>query len=249
MRRAAASILVLLLLGASVNVLVAWGAVLWTKPVDDAFILSTAFSTHPAIMRPATAAERTKLIDRVLNRQPKAPDISGNVERGGVSWCMTDVEGFRDVPRGGRTQSWIDYPIVRVSAGWPFRSLDHWRMRHQNASFRQFDSNEGIRIHSTSGASWWLRQRRTWLPLHPIWPGFLAGTTFYAAIFWTGSLATNRMRRRRRKGCCAACGYDQRGRSPNANVCPECGTATSPWSGTTVDVREERQGPPSGPYG
>jgi len=63
------------------------------------------------------------------------------------------------------------------------------------------------------------------LPLWPIWPGFAINTLFYAAICWllfAAPFAVRRMSHRRR-GLCVSCGYDLRGRLNDAAACPECG--------------------------
>jgi hypothetical protein len=71
-------------------------------------------------------------------------------------------------------------------------------------------------------------------PTRPIWPGFAINTGFYAAILWLLFAFPFVIRRRRRikRGLCAKCGYDLRGRGGHQNLCPECGTdAPSPSEG------------------
>ncbi len=63
------------------------------------------------------------------------------------------------------------------------------------------------------------------LPVLPIWPGFAINTVFYAMILW-GLFATPfalRRWRRLKRGLCVKCGYDLRGR-PQGSTCPECGS-------------------------
>ena len=66
------------------------------------------------------------------------------------------------------------------------------------------------------------------VPLRPIWPGFAINTLFYAAILWllTFSVFTTRRIIRRRLRHCIKCGYDLRGHSGGGGVCPECGVPT-----------------------
>jgi hypothetical protein len=75
----------------------------------------------------------------------------------------------------------------------------------------------------------WEKSDETYLPVHPIFPGFAINTLFYAAILWVlfAFLGTVRRWRRIRRGQCVKCGYDLRGRPPgdgaSSTVCPECG--------------------------
>ena len=67
------------------------------------------------------------------------------------------------------------------------------------------------------------------LPLHPIWPGFAINTIFYAVILWMLTLGPFTARRmiRRRRGQCIKCSYNLRGHSGGGReVCPECGATT-----------------------
>ncbi len=61
------------------------------------------------------------------------------------------------------------------------------------------------------------------LPFRPIWPGFAINTVFYAAVLWLLTLAPCTARRmiRSKRGFCIKCGYDLRGM--DHNKCPECG--------------------------
>ena len=61
------------------------------------------------------------------------------------------------------------------------------------------------------------------LAVTPIWPGFAINTASYAAILWLITLGPLTARRiiRRKQGRCIKCGYDLRGEF--ASGCPECG--------------------------
>ncbi len=61
------------------------------------------------------------------------------------------------------------------------------------------------------------------LPTSLLWKGVLGNVLVYGGglfVVWQAAAAT-RSRKARRRGACAACGYDLRG----LRVCPECGTA------------------------
>jgi hypothetical protein len=66
---------------------------------------------------------------------------------------------------------------------------------------------------------------RVWraLPYHPLWPGFAVNTVFYAGMLWMLFAASFALLRRRRKkhGLCPACAYPVGA----SNVCTECGKA------------------------
>ncbi len=68
----------------------------------------------------------------------------------------------------------------------------------------------------------WMSAPRA-LPLRPIWPGFAVNTVFYATILWLLTLGPFTARRfiRNKRGLCIKCGYDLRG--AEHEVCPECG--------------------------
>ena len=66
------------------------------------------------------------------------------------------------------------------------------------------------------------------LAVTPIWPGFAINTIFYGAILWLlipGQFALRRLIRRKR-GLCIACGYDLS--HAEHEVCPECGAGAKP---------------------
>ena len=71
---------------------------------------------------------------------------------------------------------------------------------------------------------WTLSMGEIWIPRRVLWPGLLADTTFFAALWWALLIAPGITRRalRRRRGQCPTCAYDLRA-TPPSNPCPECG--------------------------
>ena len=63
------------------------------------------------------------------------------------------------------------------------------------------------------------------IPVKPIWPGFAINTIFYAAILWLPVVGLGALRRRRRikRGLCPECAYPV----GDSAVCTECGTPRS----------------------
>ncbi|MCZ6834533.1 MAG: hypothetical protein O7G85_02050 [Planctomycetota bacterium] len=62
------------------------------------------------------------------------------------------------------------------------------------------------------------------IPIRPLWPGFVVNVIFYAIPLWLLSRLPMVLRRmlRRWRGLCENCAYDFRGTDHDA--CPECGT-------------------------
>jgi hypothetical protein len=69
-------------------------------------------------------------------------------------------------------------------------------------------------------------KRCSYLPYWPIWPGFPINTLFYAVILWGLFAAPFALRRRRRikRGLCPACAYPVGA----SDVCTECGKPVAP---------------------
>lgn len=95
--------------------------------------------------------------------------------------------------------------------GWPFWSLT-------GGSFSRDASRDSSYIHTAvfviDGYGY---------PLQPIWSGFIANTMIYSLILWSAWLGIGRARKylRRRRGLCSMCAYDLRGADHES--CPECG--------------------------
>ena len=70
------------------------------------------------------------------------------------------------------------------------------------------------------------------LAVTPLWPGFAINTIFYAAILWFLTLGPFFARRiiRRKRGLCPNCGYDLRGTAQM--ICSECGHEVRAEAGT-----------------
>lgn len=66
------------------------------------------------------------------------------------------------------------------------------------------------------------------LPLRPIWPGLIINTLFYAALSWSLWLIPLPLRRarRRRRNLCLRCGYPRAGIAAEV-ACPECGASSA----------------------
>ncbi len=102
-----------------------------------------------------------------------------------------------------------------VAIGWPFRAFTMTSYARLGPPWTP----------TTYGA---ITIRGMSLPIHPIWPGFLANTLLYA-LAWLGLARLWRLRRawlRTRKGLCPHCAYDLR--ADFTPGCPECGWRRAP---------------------
>lgn len=121
--------------------------------------------------------------------------------------------------------------LWRTCFGWPFLSLERLELltfggneeckKFQAYFLERFPSSGAIQVPSSLALS-----GSTFLPAHPIWPGFALSTIFYAAICAAILIIPGRLRARSRAaaGLCPTCAYPT---SPNTPTCPECGTQLS----------------------
>ncbi len=219
MKRRLLIIALFLLLGAVVNVAVAW-AILVTKDWKTVF--------------PIEWRQRNSHCPReVPERWPRAP---GYLDGGSFGVFVQTYAASRD---SGRTSESFSLDVGR--AGWPMVSLiwEIWSeavFHEPNSPVPFTEIDEGH-----PNPTWWLsgipaqlstRDRgygtrvRNHLPVRPIGPGFLANTLFYAAILWLvipGPFVLRRFLRLRR-GLCPACAYPM----GESSVCTECGGAVLP---------------------
>ena len=115
--------------------------------------------------------------------------------------------------------------IVReASGGWPLRSL-YWVQSYDNST--AIATNQHVYVIREKPWTTWSSTRTQldgiYLPVGPIWSGFVLNTLFYAMFLWLLVPGPFVLRRyiRRKRGLCVKCGYDLRGAEHEA--CPECG--------------------------
>jgi hypothetical protein len=109
--------------------------------------------------------------------------------------------------------------VGRFRYGWPSSSMESalWVNRKTRSVVEQH--------RSYVPPGWPLAGR--WVSVEPLWPGFAINTLFYAVIVWMLFAAPFALRRRRRikRGLCPACAYPV----GDSAVCTECGrTLASP---------------------
>jgi len=211
MKRWAFAILLFVLLGAIVNIAVAWGCA-WASADTDWLIASPLHHLDDDDAdwwrNHVGPVEDTSVWRATTAREP-------GVEVHYLFWVS-----------GSRTAI-----AIRVWAGWPAFCLTgaRWEVYERETSNLSPVSDWGQSIKALlSDVSL----------VEPIWPGFLLNTIFYAIIVWLlipGPFVLRRLIRIRR-GRCPKCGYDLRGQPPEAGAgavrgpagCPECGWNRQP---------------------
>ncbi len=232
MKRWLTKLVILLLLGAVVNVAVAWGCVLSMNPrMPDAQKRAGGSWDGPDhilwIIFEHLAPGRLRIVSSWHD-----PSVGGGI--GG---------GWPDDPAEPLVPGWAPFlspsyepPVhathhyVAQAFGWPCLSM--WggvkvirrpRPGSKPTVSTVFALNLDPDKADDPNDHWDLRL----LPLHPLWPGFAANTIFYAAMLWLLTLGPFTARRmiRRKRGRCIKCGYDLRG--AEHEVCLECGVELS----------------------
>jgi hypothetical protein len=228
MRRRAIRILVFLLLGAIVNVAVAWGLAMQTHSpgYDSAIERYESGRWQVRIQRHPGSLRRTFMsnIDEWMWLEPSSHERQ----------AATAVDPPRYTQFAGVSlrSNGVQDPFEQIN-GWP-----QWSMRGFGVII--YDVNGRNLITGTEGGGLMFVKAPEQassasyriggiLPLLPIWPGFAINTVFYAAVLWMLFVAPFALRRWRRirRGLCPKCGYDLRGAATDSAACPECGSAVA----------------------
>jgi hypothetical protein len=205
-RKFAIKLVLFLLLGAIINVAVAWSSCVWIDP----------FRLDPEVTYAG--------IDAVYKCSPFA----------GQHYTIHAVSGFGFRPRDHTLREllpdWVEDEslhsfMLRIhdGRGWPCVALYAALEAEQTVRY-SFDSYHAIETPLSPWSSGGNKIPRV-LPLRPVWPGFAINTIFYAGVLWFIFAIPGGVKRlrRRAKGWCIHCGYDLRG-APHER-CPECGKA------------------------
>jgi len=259
MKRAALTIMVCLLLGAIINVAVAWGFVLWTpamltaqSPID-AWPVRVPEEWPPVLSRDSAArvglsfsgasGDNFKQTMQVKRARLDALYALASKAEGPMQERLSTYKEIDDLSTSITLDSEYVYARVGVlSSGLPLRSVcsergwwaDYTSMG-STALSEHFDTwKAGIRI-----PDWipWCAHEQTdlrRLPILIIPLGFAVNTVFYGGLIAVVVFAWTWLPRfcRLRKGCCIACGYDLRG-APHER-CPECGRQLPPHGATSA---------------
>ncbi len=227
MKRIAIKLVVFLLLGAVVNVGVAWSSALWVDsmatPRHERGITGP---DHPRWRVFRTTSQSAMHIQSYATRKPyprgqlpadATPEEIDTWLRGEAVRVPSDLV---TAPYWSRTS---DPPIeTDYEAGGLWEEARGWPMRSLMWVWPRAEFDTPIRALNLGDMQGPVGIPRA-LPLQPIWPGFAVNTLTYAAVLWLLYLASvvSLCFARRARGCCPRCGYDL-GHAEH-EACPECG--------------------------
>jgi hypothetical protein len=205
-----------LILGAIVNVAVAWGLAKWFR---------TDFHRAPELEH-SEIADKLRSIARV-----SASDIDFSHELSGrfLGRFGSSATMIITIPLSMHPSNppGLSVDLTERRAGWPANAL--WGAWSDVFDMRADSMTTKFHAAWVVPGESFDYYRANYLPLRPLWPGFAVNTVFYAAILWLlfAGVGFARRRRRIRRGLCPACAYPV-GVSP---VCTECGGAVGAKSG------------------
>ncbi len=225
MKRSLFKLVVFLLLGAVVNIAVAWGCAVRPYPRG---LFSSRVLPWPSRDYQWTSPEGfdTYIVERTGEWRVSQDRMIGFVCRLGPPPQRLNDSQYRDL-----IPEWSAFAEPRVGArlnadmfveqanGWPLLCL--------RLDGPLFSGNDLASLYSEMSGGlelpWIAPPWRNVVPYHPIWSGFTINTILYAPFLWLLSLGPFAARRmiRRKRGHCIKCGYNLRG--DFSCGCPECG--------------------------
>jgi len=205
-KRLILSIIICLLAGAVINVLVAWGVALTSSRPDAAWELYNAGNVDVG---------RTTGMLHAAHRASTRSFVNGTlIDRDELVAMLPGTS--RLLAEGSGSEHYFGWPRFCQSFRITSRFAPVWSYPWASVS-PHATMHDALRIESSP----WSGNDVVFLPLRPIWPGFLINTLLYGATLWLlfFGFAMMRRYRRRRRGACPYCRYP-RGAS---DVCSECG--------------------------
>jgi hypothetical protein len=240
MKRWTIQVCVFLLLGAIVNVAVAWGCVWISWPRGDLIRArrTAIFGQSARMLDPATADAGWL---RSFGWKPRDADQCHRfpieiVERHWLGRIQIEhAEAVRPNTSicFGHGGPCVAHIVTLVNMGWPMSALggEQWTDYNQAPSIsgtspfvweqyprKAFGAMSVTRHAWLAGTPFEINELLAW---RPIWPGFAINTLLYAALLWGLFAAPLALRRRRRvrRGLCPACAYPV----GESDICTECG--------------------------
>ncbi len=220
-------ILVFLLLGAIINIAVAWTIAL---TIDFVTIEKhiTARELSPTSSWTVSKWEAFGS-EQFISYRRKAPFPIGHPSVGSLLTMSDILPPWGDFDTISKDYADADHGVVDVwhveGRGWPYRSMWGTYGLLTEAALQTYTiSSEGRRgMLVTDVPAWKTTGMPRLIPMIPIWSGFAANTSCYAFMLWLPYALSCFLCRvvRRLRGRCPRCGYDLRGAAHAA--CPECG--------------------------
>lgn len=198
-KRRVHTIVLYLVLGALLNVAVAWAfALLPTGSGRAEYCLNPQAATPSEVLL-VHSVGYSSLCNPRRFLPFLAPNFPEPTTFRGVAWWENEaLDGGHD--------------LFGIATGWPTRTLSAWR----EPARAGFDFEWGAVV--AKGNS----DMPIVIPLHPIFRNFAINAVFYAISIWlvVGCMISMRATARLRRGLCPRCAYPRE----NHAVCPECGT-------------------------
>jgi hypothetical protein len=229
-------ILLFVVLGAILNVAVAWGCAIWVV-TDLSWSASNWFVCNapaeweyrrfeaPGMLRLNSNRSNESAITSLKYYAHRRPDDALPQRSPGPDWSRLS-RSFKKSDAFRAVEDARGWPALTLFSVIELKGIDEtkeWVMKDSRGfglaeiwctssgiRFREGDSSDAI----------------VTLPLRPIWPGFAINTVFYAFVLWLLFAAPFALRRWRRirRGLCPKCAYDLRGSVGGSQQCPECGS-------------------------
>lgn len=233
MRRVMQRIIIFGILGAVVTVGVAWGVVVsreryrgFSPSLDIGWLRASSAAgqeqrLHDAYGRSNEDAFGAWWHVQVLLSDAQERTTLPDLQRETPSWVIDFLSAERlDELREESTWHYME------ASGWPMLALCGGCVMDMKGRLSQVSSTEWAIIPPWAVAPGQPLTGREFkfLPLRPIWPGFLVNSALAGILLWALWTLPGVLRRtiRRRRGLCLRCGYDLRGRADAP--CPECGS-------------------------
>lgn len=229
MRHRIAKLVLLVFLGAIVNIAVAWGCATSFDPLSRSRYQIAAELSEDRYTSWEIAVKRDfgSVYVVSLHLRHVIPH-NDQLVRGDTSQVVPHWGEFESSHSSFGSGGYAYDNRYSMGAGWPFLSL--WCDLNRRVSGERYYErwSNGALASPLPPRSVSLWQRA--LPLWPIWPGFLANTVVYGAFLSLLFTATATIRRRLRihRNLCPTCAYP----AGNSAVCSECGAAVKP---TTIE--------------
>jgi hypothetical protein len=232
-RNAPARWCVFILLGAVVNIGVAWtcgrfGAFTYDQQLRGETTLQHSSDTHTHLwmMRAHTFGVRVLKVSKARPSEERVLGDMQPLERVWPWWIEYDdlrIAHSRHDPTDGVSAQGV-IMTEAVAQGWPLPALWCERFEHREMLGGRFLSLAKVEDS-------FVAVPRV-LAFRPLWLGFALNTMFYAALLWVVIAFPFALRRRLRirRGLCPACAYPV----GSSQVCTECGRPVQPSSAKSV---------------